>query len=238
VAEGLVVSLHQEGPIPLAVDLKVAPGETLALVGASGAGKTTILRSIAGLHRPVQGRIVCDDEAWFDSGRHIHLPARSRRVGLVFQSYALFPHMTARGNVAEAMLDWPHAERSARAAALLARVHLDGYDARLPAELSGGQQQRVALARALARDPHVLLLDEPFSAVDRPTRRALHALLREIRQSSAMPIVIVSHDVEDAAQSADRICYLDAGQSVEQGPTPAMMNDPDSAFARWLRGNA
>jgi molybdate transport system ATP-binding protein len=116
-------------------------------------------------------------------------------------------------------------------------VHLDGLGGRLPSELSGGQQQRVALARALARSPHVLLLDEPFSAVDHPTRRALHALLGEIRASSAMPIIVVSHDVEDAARGADRICYLHAGESVEQGSTRAILGDPHSALARWLRGS-
>lgn len=235
-ANGLVINLNQEGPIPLAVNIEVAPGETLALVGPSGAGKTTILRSIAGLYRPQGGQIVCDAEPWFDSGRHIDLPARERRVGLVFQSYALFPHMTALGNVAEAMLEHSSGDRRNRATALLSRVHMDGYADRLPSELSGGQQQRIALARALARDPHVLLLDEPFSAVDRPTRRALQVLLTEIRASSDMPIVIVSHDIEDAARSASRICYLRFGQSVEQGFTRAMLNNPEGELVRWLHG--
>jgi molybdate transport system ATP-binding protein len=236
VAGGLSVRLHQERPIPLAVELAVAPGETLALVGPSGAGKSTILRAIAGLHRPDRGRIVCDGEAWLDRGRGIDLPARARRVGLVFQSYALFPHMTALGNVAEAMLYHARDEREARAAALLERVHLEGLAHRLPSQLSGGQQQRVALARALARDPRVLLLDEPFSAVDQPTRRALHALLGEIRISTAVPLVFVSHDVEDAARSADRICFLRNGASLEQGRTRDILGDPESEVARWLGG--
>ena len=235
-AEGLSVSLNQERPIPLAVEIAVAPGETLALVGPSGAGKSTILRAIAGLHRPDRGRIVCDGETWLDRGCGIDLPARARRVGLVFQSYALFPHMTALGNVAEAMLDHPMGEREARAAALLERVHLEGLAHRLPAQLSGGQQQRVALARALARDPQVLLLDEPFSAVDQPTRRALHALLGEIRTSTAVPIVFVSHDVEDAARSADRICFLRNGASLEHGRTRDILGDPESEIAKWLGG--
>lgn len=233
-ADGLSISLHQDGPIALAVEIEVAPGETLALVGPSGAGKTTILRSIAGLYYPARGRIVCDGQTWLDRSCGIDLPARARRVGLVFQSYALFPHKTALGNVAEAMLDRSRPEREAHAGALLERVHLDGLGGRFPSELSGGQQQRVALARALARDPHALLLDEPFSAVDHPTRRALHALLAEIRASTAMPIIFVSHDVADAARSADRICYLRGGTSVEQGPTRLILDDPDSELARWL----
>ncbi len=235
-AEGLSVSLYQHGPIALAVEIEVAPGETLALVGPSGAGKTTILRSIAGLYQPARGRIACAGETWLDQSRGVAVPARARRVGLVFQSYALFPHKTALANVAEAMLDRPRAERKARATALIERVHLDGLGGRLPAELSGGQQQRVALARALARDPHVLLLDEPFSAVDQPTRRALHALLGEIRTSIAIPIIIVSHDVEDAARSADRICYLRGGASIEQGLTRMILDDPGSELAKWLGG--
>lgn len=231
--EGLSVSLRQTGAIPLAADFEVAPGETLALVGPSGAGKTTALRAIAGLYHPAAGRIACGGQVWFEGAAGIDLAPGARRVGLVFQSYALFPHMTALGNVAEAMLDLPREVREDRAAALLARVHLDGLERRLPRALSGGQQQRVALARALARDPAVLLLDEPFSAVDQPTRRALHRLLGEIRAATPVPIVIVSHDVEDAARSADRICFLRGGTSVEQGAASAMLGR-DTELTRWL----
>jgi molybdate transport system ATP-binding protein len=232
-AEGLSVSLHQAGPIPLDVELEVAPGKTLALVGPSGAGKTTVLRAIAGLYHPGAGQIACAGEHWFDGTARIDLAPRSRRVGLVFQSYALFPHMTALGNVAEAMLDLPRREREERAAALLRQVHLEGLEHRLPRALSGGQQQRVALARALARNPAVLLLDEPFSAVDQPTRRALHRLLGEIRATMPLPIVFVSHDVEDAARSADRICFLRGGASIEQGPVGEML-DQGTELAKWL----
>jgi molybdate transport system ATP-binding protein len=234
-AEGLSVSLHQAGPIPLEVDLEIAPGEAVALVGPSGAGKTTVLRAIAGLHRPAAGRIACGGRPWFDAAAGIDLPPGPRRIGLVFQSYALFPHMTALGNVAEAMLDLPRRMREERAAELLARVHLEGLERRLPRALSGGQQQRVALARALARDPAVLLLDEPFSAVDPPTRRALHTLLGEIRAVMPAPIVFVSHDVEDAARSADRLCFLRGGASIAQGP-PREMLGHGTELARWLNG--
>jgi len=234
VADGLSVILRQDGPIPLDVDLKVAPGQTLALVGPSGAGKTTVLRAIAGLYRPAQGRIRCHNDIWLDTAIGLHRPARQRRAGFVFQSYALFPHLTVVQNIMEAMLDLPPPAREAAARALVAQVHLDGLDDRRPDALSGGQQQRVALARALARTPEVLLLDEPFSAVDPPTRRALHQLLSELRATTPMPIILVSHDIEDAARAADQLCYITAGCTVEQGATQALLDKPDSHVSRWL----
>lgn len=233
-AEGISIQLRQVGPIALNVDIGLESGQTLALVGPSGAGKTTVLRAVAGLYRPKQGRIICDGETWLDSSAGFDIPAKDRRVGLVFQSYALFPHLSAAANVAEAMLDCPPDIRKQRTATLLERVHLDGLGARFPSELSGGQQQRVALARALARDPRVLLLDEPFSAVDQPTRRSLHRLLSEIRVSTQMPIIFVSHDVEDAARYADQICFMSEGGTVEQGAARPTLDNPESRLAQWL----
>lgn len=233
-ADGLALKIAQAGPIALDVELAVAARQTLALVGASGAGKTTVLRAIAGLYRPVSGLVVVGDETWLDTGVGTDLAARHRRVGFVFQSYGLFPHRTALGNIREALRDRPAADRAERSMMLLQQVHLDGLGDRFPHQLSGGQQQRVALARALAREPRVLLLDEPFSAVDQPTRRALHGLLAEIRASSPIPMIIVSHDVEDAARSADRICFLSAGRSVESGPIRGVLDDPASKLSRWL----
>src|SRR5690606_15172194 len=144
-----------------------------ALIGPSGSGKTTVLRSIAGLYRPAGGRIVTGGDTWLDTDAGVDLAPQARRVGLVFQDYALFPHLTALDNVRLAMLDESEEERTRRATELLARVHLVGLEHRRPDQLSGGERQRVALARALARDPKVLLLDEPFSAVDRMTREPL-----------------------------------------------------------------
>ena len=173
-ADGLLVRVRQSTPIPLDAELACPSGEVLALTGPSGGGKTTLLRLIAGLARAEDARIECGGEVWLDTGRAVNLPVRQRRVGFVFQNYALFPHMTALSNVEAALGDLSLVERRARAIELLERVHLAGLESRRPAELSGGQQQRVAVARALARDPKVLLLDEPFSAVDRATRERLY----------------------------------------------------------------
>ncbi|MBU6266722.1 MAG: ATP-binding cassette domain-containing protein [Sphingomonadales bacterium] len=232
-AEGLHVTVRQSGPIPLDVAFTVARHQTLALIGPSGAGKTTILRAIAGLGPSPQGRIVAGGHTWLDSAGGISLPARARRVGLVFQSYALFPHLTALENVMEAMADQPRARRRARAAEMLARVQLDGFDQRRPHALSGGQQQRVALARALARDPDVLLLDEPFSAVDRPTRRALHRLVAQLRETTPCPIVFVTHDAEDIALCADEVCFVRDG-SVAQHLSSADLRAEQGPLAEWL----
>ncbi|HET7717130.1 MAG TPA: molybdenum ABC transporter ATP-binding protein [Bauldia sp.] len=225
--KGLSVALRQPGPIPLDVAFAVAPGELLALIGPSGSGKTTTLRAIAGHYRPVEGRISSGDTVWFDSMNHVNVPARRRRIGMVFQSYVLFPHLTAAGNVMAAMEDVPARQRRGEASALLARVHLAGLDDVRPAQLSGGQQQRVAVARALARRPDVLLLDEPFSAVDRPTRARLYVELAELRQTLSMPIILVTHDLDEAARLADTAAILSRGRIVASGPIEAVLPRTD-----------
>ncbi|MCS7269158.1 MAG: ABC transporter ATP-binding protein, partial [Geminicoccaceae bacterium] len=217
---GLEVELGQEAPIPLSVRLACPPGELLALVGPSGSGKTTILRAIAGLFRPARGRVVADGAVWLDTRAKIDLPTRHRRVGFVFQSYALFPHMSALDNVAAAMGHRPRVERAERARALLRLVHLEGLEDRKPAQLSGGQQQRVAVARALAREPAVLLLDEPFSAVDKATRQRLYLEIADLRRVLSMPVVLVTHDLEEAMMLADRLTVLHHGRTLQTG-TPA-----------------
>ncbi len=233
-SSGLSVRLEQAGPIPLAVAFSCPPGQVLALVGPSGAGKSTILRSIAGLYRPRSGRITADGEVWLDTETGIFRPPHQRRVGLVFQSYALFPHLTAAANVAAALGHLPRAQRSAAAAALLARVHLDGLGTRKPSELSGGQQQRVALARALARNPLALLLDEPLSAVDRRTRRALQAEILGLRREISIPIVLVTHDVDEATALADHLVVIDHGRILQQGPTAEVIASPASVLVREI----
>ena len=232
----LEVELTQTAPIPLAATFACSDGELMALVGPSGSGKTTILRVIAGLASAAKGRIDCAGEAWFDSALRVNLPPHRRRVGFVFQSYALFPHLTARQNVAAAMRHLPAAERAAAADALLDRVHLAGREERRPAPLSGGQQQRVAGARALPRDPAVLLLDEPFSAVDRATREKLYRELVGLRASLAIPIVLVTHDLDEASLLADRLTVLHRGRTLQSGTPREVLRTPASVTVARLAG--
>ncbi|MFQ3666699.1 MAG: ABC transporter ATP-binding protein [Sphingomonadaceae bacterium] len=224
------MQLRSRQPIPLEASFAVAPGTLAAIVGPSGAGKTTILRAIAGLYRPEHAGIACAGETW--AGPGLWLPPHRRRVGLVFQSYALFPHLSARANVAAALGHLPARDRVARAEALLEIVHLAGLGDRRPAQLSGGQQQRVAVARALARDPAVLLLDEPFSAVDRRTRRALQAELRELHAALGIPILLVTHDLDEAAGLADRLLVLEGGRLLQEGAPADVLARPACAAVR------
>ncbi len=231
-----MAALNQAGPIPLAAELNCAPGELLALVGPSGSGKSTILRHIAGLHRPARGHVRCNGESWFESENDVFVPPQQRRVGLVFQDYALFPHLTALGNVAAALGHLPRYQRRERALALLDEVNLGGLERRFPWQLSGGQRQRVALARALAREPRALLLDEPFSAVDQITRRKLQQQLAALRRSLSVPIVLVTHDLDEATALADRMVVLHHGRTLQQGPPLEVMATPQSALVARLVG--
>ena len=224
---GLLVRLQQDAPIPLAAEFACAPGELLALVGPSGSGKSTILRAIAGLYRPAAGQVTVDAEVWFDARRGIFVPPHRRRTGLVFQSYALFPHLSALDNVVIALGQLPRAHRRARAGQLLELVRLAGLGGRRPAELSGGQQQRVAVARALAREPKVLLLDEPFSAVDKATRQRLYRELAELRRTLRMPMILVTHDLDEAMMLADRMTVLHHGHTLQSGAPAEIMARPD-----------
>ena len=226
---GLEVQFEQPGPIPLDVAFDCPPGEMLALVGPSGSGKTTILRAIAGLFRADQGRVACAGRVLFDSGTGIDLGPQARRVGLLFQDYALFPHLNVLDNVRVALLGLPEEEREARARGWLARTRVAGLEQRRPDQLSGGEQQRVALARALARDPAVLLLDEPFSAVDQVTRHRLRLELADLAHSLEVPIVLVTHDLDEACMLADRICVLHRGRNLQVGSPAEVVAHPATA---------
>ncbi len=232
----LDVRLAQEGPIPLDVTLQCRPGELLALTGPSGSGKTSILRAIAGLLRPRDGHITCAGEVWFDARANTWLRPQARRVGLVFQDYALFPHLTASGNIALALDDREATSRQARALELLAKVNLEGLHARRPHELSGGQRQRVALARALARAPRVLLLDEPFSAVDQMTRGRLKRELVALRRTLQLPIVLVTHDLDEALALADTITVLHHGRTLQTATPEIIRLKPASPTVARLLG--
>ena len=212
---GIRLKISQQHPIPFAVDIECKAGELLALVGPSGSGKSTILRTIAGLHQPETGFIQCDDELWFDHQQQTSVPTQNRHIGFVFQDYALFPHLTALQNVAIALGHIDRGLREARARDLLAQVNLKGLEQRQPDNLSGGQRQRVALARALAREPKVLLLDEPFSAVDQMTRRKLQQELVILRRNIKIPILLVTHDLDEAAMLADRLYVLHKGKTLQ-----------------------
>jgi molybdate transport system ATP-binding protein len=234
----LHVSLQNSAPIRLNAEFDSEPGELLALVGPSGSGKTSVLRAIAGLLTSpgLKGRVQvghAPEQLWFDSERGIRLAPQQRRVGLVFQHYALFPHLTAIENVALAA---GNTSASAQFEALFERMGLAGLQHRRPAQLSGGQQQRVALARALAREPQVLLLDEPFSTVDAPTRQTLYRELAALRQRIAIPMVLVTHDLNEARRLADRVVILDAGESLQIGPPAKVFASPRNARVAELVG--
>ncbi|ROR31983.1 ABC transporter ATP-binding protein [Inmirania thermothiophila] len=232
---GLEVAVRDRGARRLLAEFAAAPGETVVFVGPSGSGKTTLLRTIAGLHRPASGRIRCDGATWLDTAAGVALPPQRRRVGMVFQHYALLPHLSARDNVALALGHLPAAQRRRRAEALLERVHLGGKGGVRPGRLSGGEQQRVALARALAREPRVLLLDEPFSAVDQVTRRKLRLEMAEIVRGLAVPVVLVTHDLEEAHVLGTRLCVLHHGELLQAGAPELVRRRPrDARVARLL----
>ncbi|MFN4015570.1 MAG: molybdenum ABC transporter ATP-binding protein [Reyranella sp.] len=231
----LDVMARADAPIPLDVSFRVEPGELMALVGHSGSGKSTILRTIAGLWRPSQARVRVNGTTWLDTDSKIALPPHERRVGIVFQSYALFPHMTAEANVAVAMDHLTGAARQVEAQRLLALVNLAGLEKRRPAELSGGQQQRVAVARALARQPQALLLDEPFSAVDRATRETLYGEIAALRAHLNMPVILVTHDMDEARMLADRMLVIEHGRMLRAGTAAEVMFDAGVLHALGIR---
>lgn len=231
----LTVMAKAAAPIPLDVSFQVEPGELLALVGHSGSGKTTLLRTIAGLWQPSRALVSVNGKTWLDTDASIALPTHRRRIGMVFQSSVLFPHMTAEANVSVAMQHLPKSARLAEAHRLLAMVKLGGLENRKPAELSGGQAQRVAIARALARQPEVLLLDEPFSALDRATRETLRGEILALRTHLNMPVVLVTHDLDEARGLADRMVVIERGIMLREGPTTEVMFDPVVLQALGIR---
>jgi len=235
--KGLHLDIRQTRPIPLAADIRCDPGELVALVGPSGSGKTTILRAIAGLVTPKAGAIHCNGVCWFDAASSVTLSPQRRKVGLVFQEYALFPHLRVIEHLTLAMDGISRAERVEKARALLEQVHLSGLDDRRPHQLSGGQRQRVAVARALARDPVILLLDEPFSAVDQMTRRRLQRELAGLRERLDIPMLLVTHDLDEASALADRMVILHDGRTLQDGRPEDVMAQPDSALVARLVGH-
>jgi sulfate transport system ATP-binding protein len=220
---GITPALH-------GVSLDIHPGELVALLGPSGSGKTTLLRILAGLDIPTSGRVL------FDGEDALKLAVQERNVGLVFQSYALFRHMTVLDNIAFGLRVRPRSKRPSRkeirrrALELLDFVQLSGLEKRYPAQLSGGQRQRVAFARALAIEPRVLLLDEPFGALDAKVRRDLRRWLREIHDKTGHTTVFVTHDQEEALELADRVVVMSQGRIEQIGTPDEIYDQPNSPF--------
>nr|WP_326175425.1 ATP-binding cassette domain-containing protein [uncultured Oscillibacter sp.] len=224
------------GAFHLAVDLMAETGQPLALLGASGCGKSVTLKCIAGIERPDRGRIELDGRVLFDSEAGIDLPPQRRRVGFLFQSYALFPHMTVERNVAVCLGRMDKRRRRERTAELLALLHLEDQAGLYPRQLSGGQRQRVALARILAAEPWVLLLDEPFSALDSFLKWQLEQELREVLERFPGPAVWVSHDRGEVYRNCSRVCVLEDGKSAPAASMAELMANPGTVAAARLSG--
>jgi len=225
------------GAVQLAVALDVRDGACLALAGPSGAGKTSILRAVAGLLRPANGQVSCGEETWLDTDARVELPPERRRCGFVFQDYALFGHLSAWRNVAYGLpRGLPRGERRAQAHALLERFGIGALADARPATLSGGERQRVALARALASRPRALLLDEPLAALDARSRAAAGRELAQLLRELHVPALLVTHDFEQAALLGDEVAVLDAGRIVQRDSAAQLAAAPASAFVADLTG--
>lgn len=202
--------------------------ETVALIGPSGAGKTSLLRAVAGLDRPRAGHVTLGDELWFDAGRGVHVAPERRKTGYLPQDYGLFPHLTVAANVRFAgKLDRPD---------LLERVGVGHLASARPGQLSGGERQRVALARALAREPRVLLLDEPFGALDAITRRQVRNELDSLLAELALPSLLVTHSFDDASALAHRVGVIDHGRLVQLTTASELLRSPANALVARLTG--
>lgn len=212
------------------IDLTIPLGSFVALVGPSGSGKTTLLRILGGLEYPDRGCVTLEGEDW------LSIPARARRSGFVFQNYALFRHMTVADNVAFGLTVRPRRSRpnrheiAARVEQLLDLVQLNGLGGRYPSQLSGGQRQRVALARALAIEPRILLLDEPFGALDAKVRKELRIWLKGLHDKLGLTTIFVTHDQEEAFAMADKVAVMNAGRIEQFGSVEDIRYAPQSAF--------
>jgi molybdate transport system ATP-binding protein len=218
------------GDLALELELQVERGETLTLAGPSGAGKTSVLRMVAGLLRPDRGRIVCDGSVWTDTENGVTLLPEQRLCGYVFQEYALFPRLRAWENVAYGLRGLSRRRRRERARELLERFGVGSLAEARPGTLSGGERQRVALARALARKPAVLLLDEPLSALDAHTRAHAARELGDVLRGAGVPTLLVTHDFLEAALLGDEVAVLEAGTLAQRGSAADLSARPGSAF--------
>jgi len=224
-----------ESGFTLSVEMEAPAGVTV-LYGPSGAGKTLTLDCIAGFAAPDRGRITLDDRLLFDAEARLDIPPRDRTCGYVFQNYALFPHMSVRGNLAFAANQLPRLERHRSIGELLDRFHLTELAGRYPSELSGGQRQRASIARALISRPRILLLDEPGRGLDQALREDLYVVIRELRQSLTIPVLLVTHDVEECIALADLVLVYDVGQIVHRSTPSDLLRNPATAKVAKLVG--
>jgi molybdate transport system permease protein len=220
----------------LDISFSSTASKPLSILGPSGAGKTMLLRCIAGLEPPGRGYITLNNRILFDSERHIHLPARERRVGMLFQHYALFPHRTVAENIAFGLRHLTIGDRTSRIADLVKRTHLKGLEQRRPRELSGGEQQRVALARALAIDPEALLLDEPLSALDTHLRSHMEAQLQETFATYRRSTLLVTHNIEEAYRLGEELLVLCRGRVAAFGAKEEIFRQPPSLEVGRITG--
>lgn len=235
--ESLRVTLGQN-EILKGVSASFEEGEIVVLLGRSGCGKTTLLRSIAGLERPVSGRIAIDGKAVFDSARGIDMPTEARNLGLVFQSYALWPHKTVSDNVAYGLKlrNFSSGEIRTKVEKVLAGIGLEGKADRYPHQLSGGQQQRVALARSMVYGPPVILLDEPLSNLDAKLREEARIWIRSLIKSLGLSAIFVTHDQVEAMAIADRVVLMESGVIAQTGEPEELYGRPTSLFAAEFMG--
>jgi molybdate transport system ATP-binding protein len=208
--------------------------ELSVLFGFSGAGKSMTLQLMAGLIKPDEGWIRSGDRVLLDSRAGINLSTQDRSIGYVFQNLALFPHMTVRGNILYGAGDLKKEQREERIGEMIAAFHLDGLETRYPSEISGGQQQRVALARALIRRPDLLLLDEPFSALDNPLRLEMQKFLKEVQRKFNIPVILVTHDLLEAYAVADKIIVYSLGKIAQTGSPLEVGRNPVNAEVQKL----
>jgi len=230
---------YGDNPILKGVSMDLASGEVVSLLGPSGSGKTTLLRAVAGLESPHEGRIQIKDRTVFDSAKKIELPAEDRHLGLVFQSYALWPHKSVKDNVAYGLKlrNVKAAESDERVKSVLDQLGLGALGSRFPHQLSGGQQQRVAIARALVYNPPVILLDEPLSNLDAKLREEARAFLRELIVRLGLSALVVTHDQNEAMAMSDRILLLNNGRIEQEGTPQEMYGHPRTLFTAEFMGS-
>ncbi|HLJ46862.1 MAG TPA: ATP-binding cassette domain-containing protein [Bryobacteraceae bacterium] len=219
----------------LDVDLQAGSAITV-LFGPSGSGKTLALDCIAGFVRPDEGRIMLDDDILFDGATGVHVPARNRRCGYVFQNYALFPHMTLRQNLQFAAERLPRLERHRKVNEMIEKFRLGDVPGRRPHQVSGGQKQRCSIARALIASPRFLLLDEPARGLDAPLREELYSILREVRADFRIPVLLVTHDLDEGFQLGDEMLVVRDGRIVQSGPPRTVIEQPASVEVARLLG--